>query len=327
MRLHHCPGCQAPLSFQNLVCACGLEVAYEPDSDRFAALGAACANRAEIGCNWTAEPGDGLCRSCRMSAVVPDTSSDENRALWAESERAKRWVLANLARWGWFVSQDPGPRPVFHLLAESTGNGTARVTMGHEDGIVTINVNEADDAERTQRRAQLGERLRTMIGHYRHELGHFFFQRLASHHGFADRFRVLFGDEQADYGAALDRHYRNGAPAGWNAQHVSPYASSHPHEDWAETFAHVLHLTDITDSFIAAGFRSPDLPGPDYDAYAETDAERLITLGAGLGIGLNHVNRSIGLQDLYPFVLTPVIREKLGFVHRWMQQRDLPPVS
>ena len=129
---------------------------------------------------------------------------------------------------------------------------------------------------------------------------------------------MLFGDETADYGAALEKHYRDGPPADWNARHVTPYASSHPHEDWAETFAHLLHLTDITDSYVAAGLQAPGLPGTGYDAYRETDTERLVTIGAGLGIALNHVNRSMGLQDVYPFVLTPVIREKLAFVGRWM---------
>lgn len=319
MRLHTCPNCAAALSFESLACACGAAVAYDVDGDRFTPLSIGCANRETIGCNWAADAQDNLCPSCATTAVIPDTFHDENRALWAETEQAKRWVLSNLARWGWFVSSDDGPRPVFHLLAEETGIGTVPVTMGHADGVVTINVTEADEAERTQRRAELGERLRTMIGHFRHELGHFFFfERLAPQYGFTERFRMLFGDETADYGAALEKHYQDGPPADWNAHHVTPYASSHPHEDWAETFAHLLHLTDITDSFVAAGLQSPDLPGPDYDAYRETDTERLITIGAGLGIALNHVNRSMGLQDIYPFVLTPVIREKLAFVDRWM---------
>lgn len=319
MKIHDCPSCSAPLAFESLSCHCGADVAYDPDSDRFTPLFTGCANREEIGCNWVADVSGPLCRSCAMTAVIPDTFHGENLGLWAESERAKRWVLANLARWGWFVSRDTGPRPVFHLLAEATGQGAVPVTMGHAGGVVTINVMEADAAERTQRRLQLGERLRTMIGHFRHELGHyFFFERLAPQYGFTDRFRMLFGDEREDYAAALAKHYSDGPPGHWNERHVTPYASSHPHEDWAETFAHLMHLTDITDSFAAAGLAAPDLPEPNYDAYAEQDAERLVTIGAGLGIALNHVNRSMGLQDIYPFVLTPVIREKLAFVSRWM---------
>jgi hypothetical protein len=323
LRIHTCPNCAASLPFESFACGCGISVAYDVDGDRFVPLTVGCANREEIGCNWAADADGKLCASCATTEVIPDTFHGENRNLWAETEHAKRWVLANLARWGWFVSSDPGPRPVFHLLAEATGDGDVPVTMGHADGLVTINVSEADDAERTQRRSQLGERLRTMIGHFRHELGHyFFFERLGPQYGFTERFRMLFGDESTDYAAALADHYRDGAPADWNERHVTPYASSHPHEDWAETFAHFMHLTDITDSFAAAGLSAPDLPGPDYDAYAETDAEKLITIGAGLGIALNHVNRSMGLQDVYPFVLTPVIREKIAFVSRWMQRPE-----
>lgn len=321
MRIHSCPNCAAPLSFENLVCACGSDLAYDVDGDRFTTLSNPCANRETIGCNWAAESAGELCSSCAMTEIIPDTFRNENLSLWAESELAKRWVLSNLARWGWFGTDDPGPRPVFHLLSESTGNGKVGVTMGHADGVVTINVAEADEAERTRRRARLGEKLRTMIGHYRHELGHFFFfERLGPQHGFTDRFRLLFGDERTDYAEALAKHYDKGPPHAWNTQHVTPYASSHPHEDWAETFAHILHLTDITDSFVAAGLVAPGLGNEGYDAYEERDAESLVTVGASLGIALNHVNRSMGLQDIYPFVLTPVIREKLGFAHRWIGQ-------
>lgn len=329
MRIFRCPACGETLFFRNTTCGCGAEVAYDPDRAEFVVDFAPCRNRAEISCNWIAEGvgqadqdgqanGGALCRACAMSEVIPDTMLAENRAHWNEAEHAKRWVLANLARWGWFGPADSGPRPVFRLLAEQTSAGDVPVTMGHADGVVTINVSEADPAELARRRVELGETLRTMIGHYRHELGHFFFERLKHEPGFLDAFRATFGDEQADYAAALKRHYEQGAPANWQQSFISAYSSSHPHEDWAECFAHLLHHADITDSFVASGLQSPDAPAPDYDPYAETDAERLITFGAGLGIALNHVNRSMGLPDIYPFVLTPPIRSKLGVVHRWM---------
>jgi hypothetical protein len=169
-----------------------------------------------------------------------------------------------------------------------------------------------------RRRIDLGEPLRTMIGHFRHELGHFFFTRLCERADFIEAFRGLFGDERADYAAALKRHYDEGPLVGWQGNYVSAYSSAHPHEDWAECFAHLLHLTDIVDSFVAAGLDSEAAPAPDYDPYAEREADRLITFGAELGIALNHINRSMGLADVYPFVLTPQIREKLAFVHARM---------
>ncbi len=227
-------------------------------------------------------------------------------------------MLANLSRWGWFTAADEGRRPVFRLLSEQTRAGEAMVTMGHASGVVTINVTEADPAERARRRVELGEPLRTVIGHFRHELGHFFFERLSERPGFVEAFRDTFGDERADYAAALQRHYDQGAPAGWQQTHISAYSTAHPHEDWAECFAHLLHLADIVDSFVASGLQSNHAPARDYDPYADADTERLITFGAELGLALNHVNRSMGLPDVYPFVLTPPIRAKLAFVHGQM---------
>jgi hypothetical protein len=321
MRIFTCPECGGPLQFDSLTCLCGIPVAFDPDAGHFVVLASGCANRIEISCNWVAHVPNSLCGSCTMTEVVPDTFHNENRFLWMRAEHTKRWVLANLTRWGWFKSGDGGPRPVFHLLAEQTSGGFMPISMGHADGVVTINVTEADPVERIQRREALGETLRTMTAHFRHELGHFFFIcRLSQQPGFADNARALFGDEREDYGAALSRYYDIGPSGDWNSTHVTPYASSHPHEDWAETFAHLLHLTDIVDSFVAAGFHSDDLPLAGYDPYLDQDASQLISTGAGLGIGLNHVNRSMGLPDIYPFVLTETTRAKLAFIHGWMKR-------
>ena len=316
MRIFSCPACSGRLFFHSLDCACGSAVSFDVERQGVELLQYPCANRATIGCNWKATgPAGGYCRSCAMTELIPDTFHDENLALWADAERSKRWVLATLVRWGWFTQADSGRRPVFHLLSEATAVGDVNVTMGHQAGTVTINVSEADPAALVERREALGERLRTMTGHFRHEIGHFIFERLSEQDVFSDRFRQLFGDERADYGAALRTHYEAGPPDGWNADYVTSYASSHPHEDWAESFAHLLHLTDIADSFAAMGLGAPSLPQPGYDAYAERDAQRLISAGAELGIALNHVNRAMGLADLYPFVLTAPIRAKLAFVH------------
>jgi len=318
MRLFTCPECGSTLAFDNLTCGCGAAVFFDPAGQWFLTRAFPCKNRVEIGCNWAAQPGEALCHSCAMTEVIPDAFQNENRSLWAESERAKRWVLANLGRWGWFSPNDPGQKPVFHLMSEDTQAGEVEVIMGHELGVVTINVTEANPAESLHRRLELGESYRTMIGHYRHELAHFLFERLKHFPDFPDQFRAMFGDERFDYAAALERYYRYGAFTGWDQTYVTPYASSHPHEDWAESASHLLHLTDITDSFAAAGLVSPSLPGAGYDPYAETDAGKLITIGIELGIALNHVNRSMGINDIYPFVLTPAVRTKLMTIHRWL---------
>lgn len=278
----------------------------------------ACTNRALIGCNWLAEDNEGHCRSCRMTEVVPDAFRDVNVKLWAEAETSKRWVLTNLARWGWFTSTDTGRRPKFHLLAETTSRGRDVVMMGHADGLITINVTEADPVVREQRRDDLDERLRTMMAHFRHEIAHFLFDRLSQSEVFLSGFRNLFGDETEDYRAALDRYYETGAPVNFHDQFVTRYASAHPQEDWAETTAHILHLTDILDSAAAFGLQCEGMPRQNYDAYNEPEGEALITQALELGLALNQVNRSMGLQDIYPFVISATSRQKLIFAHKWL---------
>lgn len=319
MRLFACPTCSAPVNFANTDCLnCGSVLHFDPVSLNFTGGGVDCGNRGDIGCNWSAPESD-LCWSCLMTYVIPELRAGENLLHWAKTEAAKRRVLAMLARWGWFGPQDPGRLPEFKLLSEVTTQGPSDVIMAHGDGVITINVTEADALERMERREDLGEKLRTMIGHIRHELAHFLFVRLCDHDGFAEAFRALMGDEREDYGAALDRHYNQGPPDGWQADHITPYAASHPHEDWAETVAHLQHLVDIIDCAIAAGWTMPDAPAG-YDPYAEEDAETVITLGADYAMGVNHINRSIGLGDIYPFVLTDGVRDKLAFVHGWLRK-------
>lgn len=318
MRIFACPHCGAPVNFANTDCLnCGQALHFDVVAQDFVAEGLDCGNRASIGCNWRA--GDsGLCWSCAMTRVIPETMEGENLLHWAKTEAAKRRVLATLGRWGWFMPGDGGRLPEFEMLSEVTSDGPSDVVMAHGDGVITINVTEADVLERMERREDLGEKLRTMIGHIRHETAHFLFVRLCDAPGFTDAFRALMGDERADYGAALDRHYSEGPPTGWQAGHITPYAASHPHEDWAETVAHLLHLVDIIDCAVAAGWTADQAP-VGYDPYADFDAERVVTLGADYAMGVNHINRSIGLGDIYPFVLTDGVRDKLSFVHGWLR--------
>lgn len=312
MRVFHCPNCGADVFFHNTACGCGQTVTFDPDTQTMLADAAFCANREEIACNWKAEDGP-LCRACAMTETVPDLREPDNLPLWERSEHAKRWVIANLVRWGWFTPQDTGARPVFKMLSEQTATGEADVIMGHADGEITINVTEASDAVLADRQERFGELYRTMIGHMRHEIAHFLFLRLSEDPAFPDSFRARFGDERADYGAALKEHYAN--PKSPDGTHITAYATAHPHEDWAETIAHLLHLTDLLDSAASTGLSLPSGPPQGYDAYLETDTEVLLTLAVDLTIAMNHVNRALDLPDLYPFVLTPAVRDKLAFAH------------
>lgn len=316
MRVFANPVGAGSLWFDNLATADGTPVAYDPQARAFLPMPPFCVNREVIGCNWIALKQGAFCRSCAMTALAPDPSIPDAMPNWAQTEAAKRWVLDNLGRWHWFRPEDPGAPPVFHMLAE----GPTPVAMGHAGGVVTISVAEADAVLRTTRRETLEEPYRTMIGHMRHEISHMLWWRLSLRDDFLDAFRNMFGDERVDYPSALQQYFHDGPPPGWQSSFLTAYASAHPHEDWAETAAHLLHLTDITDSFVAAGLSSPELPSPHWDPYMEPDAERLIRVAASLVAGVNHVNRSMGLSDLYPFVLSDAARRKLVFVHDWLRR-------
>ncbi|MBV0910756.1 zinc-binding metallopeptidase family protein [Anianabacter salinae] len=312
MQIFRCPSCAGQVYFPNTFCPCGTAIAFDPDRQVMVAGALACANRTRIDCNWVAAGGP-LCRSCAMSETVPDLDAPPNLDNWATSERAKRWMLANLARWGWFSASDQGRLPRFRFLSEQTAQGPAPVTMGHADGVITINVSEASDTVRMARQEQLGELYRTMLGHLRHEIAHFLFLRLAEDWSFLNGFRALFGDERADYAAALRLHH--GAPLDPGAHHISTYATAHPHEDWAETVAHLLHLVDLLDSALAVGLSLPSRPEQGPGAYEAQETGALLDRAVEVALAVNHVNRALDLPDLYPFVLTQGVRDKLAFAH------------
>lgn len=316
MQSFTCPDCGNRVYFDNMFCACGAALFYEPEARAMQAEGQACANRDAIQCNWIAAPGETLCRSCAMSDTVPALHVGDNQQLLERAERAKRWVLANLSNWNWFTDADSGMRPRFQMLSENTGSGRAQqIMMGHDNGEIVINVTEADELIRIQRQHKLGEQYRSMVGHFRHELAHFLFDRLAVAGGFLDEFRPIFGDETADYNAALQDHYAHPKTPG--GDFITAYATAHPHEDWAETVAHLLHMVDFTDSFVSAGLSMTGLPDA-YRPYADTDADHLLNIAADVAIAINDINRALDNSDLYPFVLTPTIRGKMKFAHRWI---------
>lgn len=317
MRIYRCPACSSDLYFRNLVCTCGHLVAYDPAADQFVSLAAACANRDLIDCNWVAAAPGQLCEACDTTEVIPDLAPEGNTQLWADAEAAKRWVLIGLYRLGWFARDTP--RPEFRFLAEKTRSGQAHVVMGHANGVVTINIAEADPVIRIRRREALDEDYRTLIGHMRHELAHFLHWVLHGTPEFLTAFRALFGDERTDYGAALKRHYGDGPPEHWPQRFITAYASAHPHEDWAESVAHLLHLVDILDSAASTGLTLADAGPPAPDPYLQDDSEALIAQAMAYALALNHVNRSMGLGDLYPFVVGGLAREKLAFVHDWIR--------
>jgi len=303
-----------------------------------------------IGCNWMrpVDPAaaeaqglvEGLCLSCSTTRTIPDLSVPENPRLWNLLEQAKRRLLSQLLALGLPVrtrTADPAHGLAFDLLSEQPDRP---VLTGHAEGVITLNIAEADDAVRERVRVQMHEPYRTLLGHFRHEIGHYYWDVLvAPQPQWLDDFRTLFGDERADYAQALQQHYANGPKADWATHFVSTYAGAHPWEDWAETWAHYLHMADTADTALSFGvnaaradladedlFRAEHLWRPDHP-----DAQTFLDFLNGwvrLTHVLNEFSRSMGQPDIYPFVLPHAVVPKLQFIHLLVaQQREAAPVD
>ena len=284
-----------------------------------------CANHEHNACNWLieADSNDTFCLACRHNMTIPDLTDPKNLSDWQKMEAAKHRLIYMLLRLGLPLTtrqEDPDEGLGFEFKTEA-GNGEPVMT-GHASGVITIDLAEADDGERERRRTQMGEPYRTLIGHFRHEVGHWYWDRLARDGGRLDLVRETFGDDTEDYGEALNRHYEQGPPDDWPQRFVSSYATAHAWEDFAETWAHYLHIVDTLDT--ASAYRMT-VSGPDamdraeaegIDPYTEPDLDRILSAWMPLTVALNAVNRSMGLPDLYPFVITPAVREKLRAIHR-----------
>jgi hypothetical protein len=348
MRVFLCDQCHHPVFFGSVQCLhCGSTLGFIPEQLDMAALEPAettgtwqhraaqsplryrlCAHAEQTGCNFTVAATDPepLCASCRQTRWLPDLNDSANQRRWSQIEYAKRQLYYTLARLG--LEPAAGQTgPLFELLEDRPG---APVLTGHREGTITLNVAEADDDERARRRLALHEPYRTLIGHLRHESGHYFWDLLVRNGGAIDAFRALFGDERQDYAAALQRHYaRVFSPGDWQDQYVSTYATAHPWEDWAETWAHYLHMVDLLET--AASYRTRlsvppaqaqsavqvqdpfGLPPPSFDT--------MVQEWAPLTLLLNSLNRSLGQQDAYPFAPSPGALAKLRFVHELIQSR------
>lgn len=341
MQAFHCSVCGQLLFFDNSSCLqCGSSLGFDVGDRRLVALSPSvddlgrvvrsdgapgsfrrCANQLVARCNWLvpADEPDALCRSCRLTSVRPNDSERDAMVAFADAEAAKRRLIDQVLALGLPLidrADDPERGVTFELLSS---RGRA-VTTGHQAGVITLDLSESDDAHREFVRQQLGEQYRTVLGHLRHEIGHYFWPLLVVEPDRVDEFRALFGDERQSYEAALDRHYRAPTASDWSTAHVSQYATVHPWEDWAETFAHYLHIRDgletaeafgieVGEPSWSAGHRAGSAVGP-------SDTSGIIRRWLGLTLALNAMSRSIGQSDLYPFVLSPVVVEKLDFVHR-----------
>ena len=348
MRLFSCDQCGSLLHFENTRCeGCGAALGFLPSRGALSAFDAAgvamldggrwkpCSNAVWDACNWmvpvrqtAGRDGDEFCPACRLNTMVPDLRQAANLPLWRRFEGAKRRLVYSLDRLR--LPHDPS-----WLTFSFVGDRDGKPAMtGHEHGHITIALAEADDAERERRRSALGEPFRTLLGHLRHEAGHAYFPLMVERAGRVEDFRGIFGDERRDYAAALEAHYARPADEGWRGAYISAYAAAHPHEDWAECFAHYLHMVDSLEMATSFGMRLRPTLGRDgvletaldFSPYRASLAE-ILAAWTPLTVAMNAMNRSMGMQDLYPFVLSPPVARKLGFIHELVHERPEIRVS
>lgn len=321
MKAHHCEICAHPLYVGNTRCeSCGSAVGFHRGERRIVPVDATgrwtdaegrdwfvCRNLDLSGCTWLAPEPGGQCSSCDLTRTRPRDEDVAGLAGFWLAESAKRHLVVELDALGLPVvgkHQDPERGLAFDLLSSTDGP----VVTGHVDGVITVDLAESADARREHRRLELGEPYRTMLGHLRHEVGHYYEWQLVRGEDLLARCRELFGDESADYQAAIDRHYADGPPDGWEREYLSAYAAMHPFEDFAETWAHYLHITDALETAREFGLLAAS-------QVRDRPFRELVTqTWVPLSIALNQMNRAMGKDDLYPFVLPAPVLDKLDFV-------------
>ncbi len=363
MKLFSCTGCGQRVFFENTQCTqCGaflgfvpeqLELlAFEPvDDHAWRPLGQQgltqlryrpCSNyQHQSVCNWMLpadEPQD-FCVACRLNRTIPDLSQPQNRGFWLSLESEKRRLIYSLLQLGLPLrprSLDPnGLEFDFLQDIEPTFSETGRVLTGHAAGLITLNIAEADPVRREKMRHRMAEPYRTLLGHFRHESGHYYWDRLIRDSQWLFAFRECFGDERQDYATALETYYAQGACDDWQQQHVSAYASAHPWEDWAETWAHYLHILDTLETAGQFGLTlqasSSDIESVHLDQRfnpaLEASFDARIQAWLPLSVALNSLNQSMGHPQAYPFVLAPAVIEKLRLVHQVIVAQSLPSFS
>lgn len=336
-RVERCPQCDHRVFLDDLHCLnCGAELVYEPMVGGFALAVCPCLHRDERQCNWAAAADDAPaadtvtapvgstgpaddapaaacrqpCAACRRITV--SVQAAETPELVAAFCAAIRRTLRRLHD-GFGIDERRIDPPLRFALERSVSDWA--VTIGHTDGLITLDVAEADPLHRESQRTALGEPYRTPLGHVRHEVGHWVWAAaVAPCPGALDEFRSRFGDEQVDYQAALSEHYQQDDDGSWRQDWISRYAAAHPWEDFAESTAHVLHLDDVLHT-AAVGRLAPAAEGSFTARY---------TAWTELVVELNEVTRAMGEDDLYPFAPPPAAVDKMHLAERLLRSIGSP---
>lgn len=347
MKLFRCDNCGNPIHFDNRHCLnCGFRLGFVPEVlglfavkldadgrrwrrvDQQQFVYRFCANAGWDICNWMvpAEGDEDFCQACRYNGLVPDPGTEVGLRRWRAIGEAQRHLFYSFLRWDLprpGRKEDPEGGLLFDLKDdELLPDGTCKpAVIGHDEGHIVIRTAEADDLTREQQREMMNEPYRTLLGHFRHETGHFIWNKMVRDVDKFDGFRALFGDERADYAEALEKHYSTGPAPGWGANFISFYATAHPWEDFAECFAHVLHIVDSLETAHIYGIALAPLSHREMTAYANFDPytvldfDKIAEVWIPLSVALNSIHHSMGERDLYPFILTPAITAKLKYVH------------
>ncbi len=309
-----CLRCQSPLGFDHergeVVALTDVGDGRLLDLTRSTRSWNRCATRPLTGCSWLVPAHSGaMCASCALTRTRPSDSDAEGVAEWVRAEAAKRRLLHQLRSLGLPITardEEAGIGLAFDLLSSAV----TKVITGHDNGVITLDLAEADSEHRLRLRRQLGEPYRTLLGHFRHEIGHYYWSVLMTDADLLAACRELFGDDREDYGEAVTRHYAkpDDSSERWVDRHISQYATMHPYEDWAETFAHYLHIHDTLETATSFGLSGSVDPPQTFGELMDRWLE--------LTLGLNEVNASMGRGPLYPFVLAPAVVRKIAFVDR-----------
>jgi hypothetical protein len=347
MKLFKCSNCAQPVYFENTFCLqCNSSLGFVADllqpyaltvenNNHFSLIGRKsetlyryCANFQNQVCNWIIPQNNpsNFCKACDLNRTIPNITNPEYASRWRKIEVAKHRLIYQLLRLKLPFKnkiQDALSGIVFDFMSDENSLD-GRILTGHDNGNITINIAEADEIEREMARKSMNEVYRSLLGHFRHEIGHYYFDRLIYATEYLQGFRQLFGDESADYSAALERYYRQGPLANWSNKYISAYATAHSWEDWAETWAHYLHIIDTLETAYAFGLSVDPLVAEasnnfsadiTHDPYKVKNFDIILKQWLPLTFALNSLNRSMGLQDTNPFFITSPVSEKMKFIH------------
>ena len=346
MQIFQCDNCSHPVYFDNNICLkCHNTLGFDSKKLKMVSLRRNpennlietstgntyhyCKNHEHDVCNWVISDNEAsqVCIACSLNRIIPDISRPEYLQRWKKIELAKHRLIYALLRWNFPIiskAVDYEKGLAFNFKSDSTMPDGLRVMTGHANGLITMNIAEADDVEREMARNNMDEVYRTVLGHFRHEIGHYYWERLIKESEYLVQFRALYGDETYSYQEALNQYYKNGAPANWNQNFISAYATMHPWESWAETWAHYMHIVDTLETAYFYGLtidpkvhesvmvKSAEI---NINAYDCKDFDTIFSYWLPLSFMMNSINRSMGLKDLYPFVINLNVKEKLRFIH------------